>query len=80
MRQRRQTNGENGASARWQRRAARQEAERRRVPKHGKGYVDLARRMIARRAAEAAASATDAAATTPPRRKRRPSRARRPSL
>ena len=38
---------------RWQRRAARREAERRRMPKHGKAYVDLAQRMIARRATEA---------------------------
>ena len=49
--------GRDGASARrygrWQRRARRREAERRRMPKHGKSYADLAQRMIARRAADA---------------------------
>ena len=45
MRRQQQANGEERTSARWQRRAARQEAERRRVPKHGKGYVDLAQRI-----------------------------------
>jgi hypothetical protein len=47
--------GDDDAPAgRWQRRAARHEAERRRMPKHGKGYVTLAQQLIARRAAAAA--------------------------
>jgi hypothetical protein len=79
MRRQQQANGEERTSARWQRRAARQEAERRRVPKHGRGYVDLAQRMILRRAADAAASGTDGTTARGARRKRRPSRARRPS-
>jgi hypothetical protein len=35
---------------RWQRRALRRAAERRRIPKHGKTYVTLVERMLARRA------------------------------
>jgi hypothetical protein len=75
MRRQRDSDAESTTSARWQRRAARQDAERGRIPKHGKRYVDLAQQMIARRAADAArqASPTDGAA-----RPRRPSRARPP--
>jgi hypothetical protein len=50
MRRERDPDTQSTGSARWQRRAARQDAERRRMPKHGKGYVDLTQRMIARRA------------------------------
>ncbi len=53
-------------AGRWRRRAARQEAARRRVAKHGKAYVALAQAMLARRAAEAAAPAR-----SPARRRRR---------
>lgn len=42
---------------RWQRRARRHAAERRRMPKHGKTYVTLVERMLARRA-KASATAT----------------------
>jgi len=37
-------------SGRWQRRARREAAARRRIPKHGKAYVILAEQMLARRA------------------------------
>ncbi len=58
------------ADGRWQRRAARHAAERRRMPKHGKGYVTLTRQMIAQRA-EAAVEGT-VPATTPVRKRRAP--------
>jgi hypothetical protein len=76
MRRERDPDSPSTASARWQRRAARQDAERRRMPKHGKAYVDLAQRMIARRASGAAGGPTSplGAAARP----RRPSRARPP--
>jgi hypothetical protein len=46
---------------RWQRRALRRAAERRRIPKHGKTYVTLVEQMLAQRAKESAASASPAA-------------------
>lgn len=54
---------ENGEArdGRWQRRAARHAAERRRMPKHGKAYVALARRMITQRAASAVEDAPPSA-------------------
>jgi hypothetical protein len=77
MRRERDPDTQSTGSARWQRRAARQDAERRRMPKHGKGYVDLTQRMIARRASGAAGGPASplGAAVWP----RRPSRARPPS-
>jgi hypothetical protein len=54
---------------RWQRRAARHAAERRRMPKHGKAYVALARQMIAQRAASAI---EDAPTSAPAGRRRTP--------
>jgi hypothetical protein len=77
MRRPRDGDDENGGSARWRRREVRREAERRRIPKHGKSYVKLAQQMIARRAAAAAEGTS--ADTERPGRKRRPSRARRPT-
>jgi hypothetical protein len=53
---------------RWQRRARRDAAARRRMPTHGKAYVRLVERMLAKRA-----EASDAAAG-----ERQPRRARRP--
>jgi hypothetical protein len=50
--------------ARWERRAARQEAQRRRIPKHGLGYVRLVQRLLKDRAARARDEASDA--TSPP--------------
>ena len=44
-----------GPGGRWQRRAARRDTERRRIPKHGKAFVTLAQRMMAQRAAETSA-------------------------
>ena len=77
MRRQGDPDAENTTSARWQRRAARQEAERGRIPKHGKRYVELAQQMIARRASDAAARRLDPSADVPAR-PRRPSRARPP--
>ena len=56
-------------AGRWARRAARREAERRRIPKHGKAFVTLAERMLAERAA-AVASGSQAAGRGRTRRKR----------
>src|SRR5262249_19612636 len=50
MRRQSDRDSESTTSSRWQRRAARQEAERGRIPKHGKRYVELAQQMIAKRA------------------------------
>ncbi len=63
--------GEGGdtPAGRWARRAARREAERRRMPKHGKAFVALAERMLAERAA-AVASGAQAAGRGRTRRKR----------
>ena len=47
---------------RWQRRARRYAAERRRIPKHGKTYVTLVERMLAERARESVPAASDRAA------------------
>ena len=58
----------------WQRRAARREAERRRMPKHGKAYVALAQQLIGKRAAEAI---TGTAAAAPKHRVRRRASSRR---
>jgi hypothetical protein len=56
--------GAGGAAVgRWQRRAARREAERRRIPKHGKAYVTLAEQMLAQRAAGAPSAARRRSAT-----------------
>ncbi len=49
--------GAPAGGARWERRAARREAARRRMPKHGQRYAQLAQRMLARRAAEVKAAA-----------------------
>jgi hypothetical protein len=76
MRRQRDSDAESTTSARWQRRAARQDAERGRIPKHGKRYVDLAQQMIAKRASDAAARGAGPADKTA--RPRRPSRARPP--
>lgn len=61
-------NGE-APSGRWQRRALRHAAERRRIPKHGKTYVNLVEQMLAARARAAAPAAGSAA--EPPARHRR---------
>jgi hypothetical protein len=76
MRRQGDPEAEHTTSARWQRRAARQEAERGRIPKHGKRYVDLAQQMIAKRASDA--SARRASPAQGSARPRRPSRARPP--
>ena len=76
MRRQGDPDAEHTTSARWQRRAARQDAERGRIPKHGKRYVDLAQQMIAKRASDAAARRASPA--DGPARPRRPSRARPP--
>jgi hypothetical protein len=57
---------------RWQRRALRHAAERRRIPKHGKTYVGLVEQMLAERARAAAALASPAAGKRPKRRRARP--------
>jgi hypothetical protein len=58
---------------RWLRRARRHAAERRRMPKHGKTYVALVERMLARRAKASATAASDhearPAAKAPPARR-----------
>ena len=53
-------NENEAVGGRWRRRAARREAERRRMPKRGKAYVELVRRMLARRAAEGAEAGEEA--------------------
>jgi hypothetical protein len=49
--------GSEAPGGRWQRRAHRHAAERRRMPKHGKTYVTLVESMLARRAKASAATA-----------------------
>ena len=40
-------------STRWERREAKREAKRRRIPKHGLGYVRLVQRVLHERGQEA---------------------------
>ncbi|HZR97291.1 MAG TPA: hypothetical protein VFE37_01215 [Chloroflexota bacterium] len=55
------SNGSEAPGGRWQRRARRAAAERRRMPKHGKAYVRLVERMLAKRAEESAATSAPGA-------------------
>ena len=53
----------------WVRRTARREAERQRIPKHGRAYTDLAQQMIARRATAASTDNLERARKEAARRK-----------
>ncbi|HLH22551.1 MAG TPA: hypothetical protein VK066_08510 [Chloroflexota bacterium] len=64
---------EEAPGGRWQRRAVRRAAERRRIPKHGKTYVTLVEQMLAQRAKDGAPGAATPALHAPRPRRARPS-------
>jgi hypothetical protein len=71
---REQENASEAPGGRWQRRALRHAAERRRLPKHGKTYVDLVERMLAERARAASATVGSTEGNLAPRHRARQTR------